>query len=125
MRRGAILLSIVLCAASPALAGWEWLNPTPQGNHLFGAHGGGPGNLYAVGARGTIQSWDGMDWTIHESGVDVHLWGVWAWEPGAALAVGELVDASMEEGRGGRFCQRICRSSNRRARKACCRVKTQ
>jgi hypothetical protein len=67
---------------------WQWVNPLPQGNDLFGvAHG--PGRFVAVGALGTIlTSPDGASWTCSDPATARRLHAV-IWDGTRYLAVGD------------------------------------
>jgi hypothetical protein len=47
---------------------WEWINPLPQGNTLFGVWGSSSTDVYAVGMAGTILHYDGTSWSLMDSG---------------------------------------------------------
>lgn len=67
--------------------GWEWENPTPQGNTLRSVWGSDADNIYAVGDNGTISHFDGSNWNTHNP-VTAQLNDVWGSGPGAVYAVG-------------------------------------
>lgn len=48
--------------------GWCWDNPTPQGNHLYGAYTAPSGAVFAVGRRGTVIRYNGVAWEPEDSG---------------------------------------------------------
>ena len=47
----------------PAIAGWEWQNPLPQGNDLHAVWGNSETDIFAVGDYGTILHYDGSSWS--------------------------------------------------------------
>ena len=67
---------IALCLAAPFLAAadsWQWLSPSPTGNHINSfVHGGG--RFVGVGNAGeVVTSADGVTWTTRESGIQDRL----------------------------------------------------
>ncbi len=67
---------------------WCWENPLPHGNTYHGVAAVGA-TLYAVGAAGSIVTFDGKTWRSMPSGTTSDLRAVWAFDPASALAVGE------------------------------------
>ncbi|HWA26748.1 MAG TPA: hypothetical protein VG734_13910, partial [Lacunisphaera sp.] len=68
------LFCATLAVAAPlvtAAASWQWVSPTPTGNHLT-SFAYGAGKFVGVGNGGEIvTSPDGVTWTIRESGTEV------------------------------------------------------
>lgn len=67
--------------ASPVMAasnGWEWQNPLPQGNALYGVWGSSGNDVFALGHSGTIRHYDGTGWTDMTSGTTNSFKGIWA-----------------------------------------------
>ncbi len=84
------LLGLLLPAISSAapFESWEWINPLPQGNDLYGVTYGN-GTVVAVGHGGAIiTSTDGIVWSKRVSGTDKALFGV-TFGNGVFVAVGE------------------------------------
>ncbi len=52
---------------------WEWQNPLPQGNVIYGIWGSSENNAFAIGAEGTILHYDGSSLNPMESGTSNHL----------------------------------------------------
>jgi hypothetical protein len=56
---------------------------------LYGVHGSGCDDVWAVGLYGVILHWDGASWEAVDAGTTNHLYDVWSFSPSAAWAVGE------------------------------------
>jgi hypothetical protein len=78
---------------------WCWENPLPQGNPLSDVWGADANNVWAVGASGTIQKWNGTAWAaqpkwnwtawaVQSSGILNDLYGVWGTDANNVWAVG-------------------------------------
>lgn len=65
------------------------LRPTPV--PLSGLGGSGPGDVWAVGDKGTALHWDGRAWTAVATGTTAVLAAVWVAAPDEAWAVGDGV----------------------------------
>lgn len=91
-------LSLIASTAQAAGLTWEWRNPLPQGNALYGVVYAG-GRYVAVGGGGTVMvSRDGLVWDQPASGVSSMLRGV-AFGNGRYVAVGAAgVAISSEDG---------------------------
>ncbi|MDB4944138.1 MAG: Glucosyltransferase-I precursor [Labilithrix sp.] len=68
--------------------GWCWQRPTPFGTNLAGVWGSAPGDVWAVGARGTIVRHDGTRWKLAASGVRADLTGICGTSKNDVWAVG-------------------------------------
>ncbi len=81
---GRIAIIMVLISLNWIAVGhcWEWMNPWPQGNDLYGIWGVPTGEAVTVGAGGMIMVWDGAAWQLVPSGTLETLRGVW----GASLS---------------------------------------
>ena len=53
--------------------GWCWVNPLPQGHHLYGLWGSAKSKVWAVGEKGTILRFDGKAWSRVSSGTTLDL----------------------------------------------------
>jgi len=92
----AAILAILVPLSSPAYAdpivspdGWEWQNPLPQGNPLFGIWGSSSSDVHAVGEGGTILHYDGSTWSGMSSGTTTgELMSVWGSSSSNVFAVG-------------------------------------
>jgi len=70
-------VSLVL-PGHPQEDAWTWINPLPQGNHLYDVWGAKPNNVYAVGNRGALLHYDGSQWRRifeQESATFYDVWG--------------------------------------------------
>ena len=72
--------------ASPG--GWEWQNPLPQGNSLYGIWGSAANDVFTVGEGGTILHYDGISWSAQSSGTTKDLNAVWGSSAANVFAVG-------------------------------------
>ncbi|HVN76932.1 MAG TPA: hypothetical protein VMT19_11480 [Thermoanaerobaculaceae bacterium] len=84
-------LAFASCCAAAGTAvpcgPWQWVNPLPQGDDLFGVTRG-PGEFVAVGAAGKIlASRDGTAWTCVDAGTTAALHAV-TWDGSRYVAVG-------------------------------------
>jgi hypothetical protein len=95
--RSLLGLSLVLAMGFPILwptpaqaqgEGWEWQNPLPQGNDLFGVWGSSGSDVFAVGYGGTILHYDGAGPSLMPSGTYAYLYGVWGSSGSDIFAVG-------------------------------------
>jgi hypothetical protein len=68
--------------------GWTWSNGGPQAADLYGVWGSGKGDVWFVGAAGTIVHWDGHAFSAPASGSGAGLRGVWGSGPSDVWAVG-------------------------------------
>ena len=88
----ALVVSFLAVLASAlafqAEAGWEWRNPMPQGNDLYDVWGASPTNVVAVGDRGTILHYDGVNWSIMPIDTTESLNGIWGISSTDVFAVG-------------------------------------
>jgi hypothetical protein len=57
---------------------WQWINPTPQGNHLTCVTVAPGGHAFAGGYGGTIMEWNGSTWARLETVTGWDIWGIWA-----------------------------------------------
>jgi hypothetical protein len=71
--------------------GWEWQNPLPQGNPLYGVWGSSSSDVFAVGAAGTVLHCDGSTWSGMTSGTTNSLSGVWGSSSSNVFAVGGTI----------------------------------
>ncbi|MDY7018536.1 MAG: hypothetical protein SU899_00440, partial [Chloroflexota bacterium] len=69
--------------------GWEWQNPLPQGNLLRDIWGTSSTDVFAVGGGGVILHYDGISWTLMNSGTTYDLYGVWGNSSNDVFAVGD------------------------------------
>jgi len=91
-----LLLLTLLIAMFPAAAGaavvspdgWEWQNPLPQGNTLYGVWGSAADDVYAVGADGAILHFSGTAWSAEVSNTTADLNAVWGAAADDIYAVG-------------------------------------
>ena len=67
---------------------WEWKNPLPQGNSLYGLSGNADNNIYAVGLAGTILHFDGATWTLKPRADAAVLVDAWVSPTGQLFAAG-------------------------------------
>jgi len=73
--------------AGGSIFDWEWVNPTPQGNHVRAFASDGT-TIVGVGAFGHVQtSTDGLNWTTRDSGNGTELTAI-AYGNGTFVAVG-------------------------------------
>jgi hypothetical protein len=88
----AILGNLAGCARSEPgsvkASGWEWQNPLPQGNDLYGVWGSSGTDVFAVGGSGTIMHYDGSAWSAMSSGTTDLLFSVWGRSATDVFAVG-------------------------------------
>ncbi len=84
----AMLFSVLCAQTTNAQAPWEWHNPLPQGNSLYGIWGSGPDDIFAVGTVGTVLHFDGSQWRHMESGTSITLESVWGSGPNDVYAAG-------------------------------------
>jgi hypothetical protein len=87
------LVAGLLLAMGPAgvqaqEGGWQWQNPLPQGNSLYGVWGSSGSDVFAVGYGGTILHYDGATWSPMNSGTSSSLYGVWGDSGKDAFVVG-------------------------------------
>jgi hypothetical protein len=87
------LVAGLLLAVGPAVAqaqggGWEWMNPLPTGDPLYGVWGSSGSDVFAVGELGTILHYDGTAWSTMSSGTTEQLYGVWGSSGSDVFAVG-------------------------------------
>lgn len=68
---------------------WHWVHPFPMGHSLFDAWIAPNGDLFAVGAKGTILRYDGVQWTIISSPTSEYLRSIWGTSDSDVYAVGE------------------------------------
>jgi hypothetical protein len=64
------LVAGLLLAMGPAgvqaqEGGWQWQNPLPQGNSLYGVWGSSGSDVFAVGYGGTILHYSGVPFLIY------------------------------------------------------------
>lgn len=67
-----------------------WLDPTPQGNTLYGVYATSASDLWAVGEAGTILRYNGQRWSQLASGTRNTLRGVYGSSATDVWAVGDL-----------------------------------
>ena len=87
-----LLLSFALPASAGSVVspdGWEWQNPLPQGNTLWGIWGSSPSDIFAVGNAGTILHYNGNAWTHMNSGTTANLHNVWGTSASNVYVVGD------------------------------------
>ena len=62
-------LLILLLAAMPLQAQWQWLNPLPEGNEYFDATESPDGTLWVIGGNGALlrSTDDGMTWSSRDN----------------------------------------------------------
>ncbi len=82
------LFVLLLCPVSAVAAGWQWLNPIPQGNTLHDVWGTPSGDLFAVGSSGAIVHFDGVSWRTMDSPTREPLAAVWGVSGTDVYAVG-------------------------------------
>lgn len=78
--------SVITGLCTPA--GLCWQNPLPQGNRLAAVRAISSSDAWAVGAAGTILHWDGMTWSLVDSGTTSHLNDLWAYDAQNLWVVG-------------------------------------
>ena len=76
-------------ASAQVEAAWEWQNPLPQGNNLYGVWVNTATDVFTVGASGTILHYDGNSWSSMASGTTAALNGVWGSSGSNIFAVGD------------------------------------
>lgn len=84
-----IIHGSLIIISTPVAASWEWLNPLPQGNNLYGVWVNTPSDVFAVGAAGTILHYDGSSWSSMTSGTSLSLYAVWGTSGAHVIAVGD------------------------------------
>jgi len=85
----AVLLSLCTCALSATSCdGWDWLNPTPDGNALHGAaHDGARAVVVGLSGEVLLSLDGGATWTQEDLGTRADLWDV-TYGNGLFVAVG-------------------------------------
>jgi hypothetical protein len=88
-----VMVAGLLLAVRPADVqaqggGWQWQNPLPTGNTLFGVWGSSGSDVFAVGDGGAILHYDGATWSAMRSGTTEWLSGVWGSSGSDVFAVG-------------------------------------
>lgn len=73
---------------APATPAWAWSNPRPTGVDLHGVWGFSARDVWAVGDLGTVIHFDGVDWTVRETGTTTALNGIWGSAPDDLWVVG-------------------------------------
>jgi hypothetical protein len=79
---------LVLFPITVFSADWEWQNPLPQGNSLFGVWGNSGSDVFAVGGA-TILHYNGSTWSVMTSGATKILYSLWGSSGSDVFAVGE------------------------------------
>jgi hypothetical protein len=65
-----------------ASTSFQWMNPTPTGEAIYGIFGTADDDIWLAGAEGTIQHWDGNHLTLAYQGVATQsFYAVWASGP--------------------------------------------
>jgi hypothetical protein len=72
------------CSAS----GWCWENPLPHGVEYTAIWGFSRNDVWATGQYGTLERWNGTEWTRVPLGTTANLWGVWGAAPNDLWVVG-------------------------------------
>jgi hypothetical protein len=85
-------------AAIPGISrnGWTWSNVGPQANDLFGVWGSAPGDVWFVGAAGTVLHYGGSTFTAPDSATGVDLRAVSGSAPDDVWAAGFPDDGPTE-----------------------------
>jgi len=93
----AVLDASPLEAGSPLLrqqssclqaSGWTWCNPLPTGVSLDAVWGSAASDVWAVGAGGIAEHWNGMAWSVVPTPTTLELFSVWGTSATNAWAVG-------------------------------------
>ena len=69
-------------------AGWSWCNPNPTGATLSAVWGSSPSDVWAVGAGGAAEHWNGSTWNVVPTPTSLDLFSVWGTSSTDAWAVG-------------------------------------
>lgn len=69
-------------------ATWQWLNPLPQGLHLYDVWGSSCLNIYAVGRYGGMVHFNGWDWEIVPRVTTQDLLAIWGFSENDIYAGG-------------------------------------
>jgi photosystem II stability/assembly factor-like uncharacterized protein len=84
-----LLLALGPAAVQAQCGEWQWQNPLPTGNWLYGVWGSSGGDVFTVGDAGTILHYDGSTWSTMSSGTTERLYGVWGSSGSDVFVVGD------------------------------------
>jgi hypothetical protein len=79
------IAALAVCHAPNA---WSWCNPAPTGNTLDAVWGIASDDVWAVGAGGTAEHWNGSAWSAVTTPTQFELFGVWGSGANQVWAVG-------------------------------------
>jgi hypothetical protein len=69
--------------------GWIFDEVPGTSAHLYGVHGTGFNNVWAVGQNGTVLHWNGLTWQQIDLGTQANIWSVWSPANDVAYVVGQ------------------------------------